>query len=779
MNDENVDYIGIFIILKRYYKSIFIVTLFATVLAFINAYFSTNIYQSETLIELGDDQKAKNTDFMAMAMGSGGSRIEDAMAIFSTYRLAEKALENLNIGTRYFTTNHLRRVELYKDSPFIVKFEYLSEKAMEVPIRLIPIDEKHFRLSIEPTMKEKIIHYISSFITPLATDLQPIVYNKRHSFGEKIETQWFTITIQKIHEFENNEYFFTMLPNKFMSSFIVENLSVSPYSPDSSIVVINFKDNVPLRAKEILDTLSSTYITDSLHVKSESANKKLHFIDIQLDAIKKTLSGSAENLERYKATNIVVDLSQKAQLTAEKISQLETQLYDINMQIDVLENTLNYIETHQDIKGINIASTTQQINQNDSIGSIILEIQKTIAQRSDILSEFKATHPNVIRINRRLISLRTSLKNAIQSSLSTLNKRKQFIDDTLKENKNKMQMLPSQEQKLARLTRNFMVNEKIYDFLLKKRAETAIVESSTVSETRIIEHPGIAQLPVKPKRFFIIFAGFILGLGLGMVQAMLRAYLDNTIKNVEDIKKHTTIPIYGILPALKNKVIKLEVLKEPKSPFAESYRSLRTNLQFSRKENKSNVLLVTSTIMGEGKSTIVANMGAIYQMANYKTIIINLDMRKPTLHHFFDLDNTIGMSTYLSGKNSSDEIIHSTMYKNLDIITSGPIPPNPSELILTDKFDKLLCDLKEVYDYIIIDSAPIGQVADTMHLMQYADTSLIVFRENYAKKSFITDLNDLVESHNLKHIGIIINSVDISGRSHHGYGYGYGYGTER
>jgi capsular exopolysaccharide synthesis family protein len=181
--------------------------------------------------------------------------------------------------------------------------------------------------------------------------------------------------------------------------------------------------------------------------------------------------------------------------------------------------------------------------------------------------------------------------------------------------------------------------------------------------------------------------------------------------------------------------------------------------------------------MGEGKSTTVANLAAIFQMAEYKSIVIDLDLRKPTVYNYFNIDGSRGMSTYLSGKSSTGEIIQSTEYKYLDIIPSGPVPPNPSELILTGKLNKLLDELKTVYDYIFIDSAPLGLVTDTIHLMQYADTNLIVFRENYAKKSYVKDLNHLVERHDLKHVGIVINSVD-NAHGSYGYGYGYGYGHD-
>ena len=773
MGEGEVDLKEVFSTFKRYYKSIFTIALLATMLAFVSAYFTTDIYQSETLMQLAENQKVAKSDFINI---DKYSNVEDEMVAFRTERLAKKALKNLNIGTRYFMKKNLKNYELYKASPFIVTFEYLSPRVMEMPIRLIPSTEDHFRLIMEPTLKEKAINTVRSLIAPIPDDEQSIVYDKLHSFGEKIETPWFTITVQQVHEFEESVYYFSMLPNESMTDLIGSNLTVSPSSEKGSIIILNFEDNVPLRAKDILDALTNAYIVEKMESKSKSAERKLHFIDMQLEAIDATIVGSAKDIERFKATNIMVDLKTKAQLTAGKLNDLETQLSEINMNIDVKESILNYIETHKDIKGVNITSALQS-GQNAAITSIIDVIQKTIVQRNDLLSSLTEAHPSVIKVNRQLISLRKSLNVAILASLRTLQKRKQSLSDIIKENTSKMQALPGQEQRLARLNRNFMVNEKIYSYLLEKRAETAVTESSTVSDIKIFEFPTVADLPIKPNRAIIIFVGFALGLILGLAQAILRAYLDNTIKSSEDIENLTRLPIYGILPTLKQKVIKLEVFKDTRSPFAESYRVLRTNLQFSQKNKQGNVILVTSTIAGEGKSTIVANLGAIFQLAKYKSIVINMDLRKPSLHHYYEVGNSVGMSTYLSGKHSVEEIIQSSAYRNLDIIASGPIPPNPSELILSDKLNELLDRLKEVYDYIFIDSAPLGLVTDTMHLMQYADRNLIIFRENYARKSFVTDLNNLVEKHDLKHIGIVINSVDMSSGGFRGYGYGYGYGS--
>lgn len=762
-DEEEIDLKEIFATLKRFYKSILAVTMFALLSALIYAYFATNIYQSTMMVKLSSDNKAVGNEFMAMAMGQGNSSLEDEATVFQTRLLAKKALENLNLGIRYFTTENLKTQELYKYSPFVVTYEYLSPQIMGRKIRLVPAQKGYYRLVIEPTAGEKAVNALRSLFSPLPKDEQPIVYNELHAFGESVTTSWFTLTVGQLYEMNNEYYEFSMVPNDLMADFIRNELTVSPNAKDGTILVLSVEDNVALRARDILNALSNAYIQDNLQIKSESADKKLEFIDIQLEAIDKALKGSAENLEQYKATNVVVDLSAKAQLTAGKLSELESQLYEINMRIDVMENVLGYIKEHHDLEGINVGSG-QQINP--AIESIVQEIQRVTSMRSDMLADYTEAHPDVVKLNRQLISLRSSLQEAIRSSLRSLKKRKQSLSGIIAENTREMQTLPEQERKLARLTRNFMVNEKIYSFLLEKRAETAIVESSTVSETRIIETPAVELLPVKPKRALIVVLGFVLGMILGIAQAMLRAYLDNTIKRVEDIEKLTSIPIYGAVPLVDS--------KSGVQHYHEALRVIWTNLEFSQTGDHSKLVTVTSSVSGEGKSTVVTDLAKTIAKSGKKALILDLDMRRSTLHEKLSLSNEYGMSTLLSGKSTPEESIQHTKIKNFHVVTAGPIPPNPTALIMASALPELIETVSKEYDYIILDSPPIGLVADAMALMRMSDISLIVLKANYSKKDFVKNINRFTGDENIN-AGIILNGIPFGKNYAYGYGYGYGY----
>ena len=760
--EDEIDIKEIFSTIMRYKKSIILIAMITTLYAFFHAYFSPNVYQTETMIKITpEDYSNSSRDFINTAMGKEGSNIQDELVIFNTHHIAQRALKNLDLGTQYYVTKHFKTRELYKDSPFVVSAKSIGLKAEGIRFQLIPIDEKTFRLLIEPSLKTKITNVIREYITPIPEDKKPLHYNKIHQFGQQINTQWFTITIQKIYDLDDKNYSFSVSKNEDMAGLIQGGISASSNNEYGNIITLSFQDNVPLRAKEILDAVANTYIDENLILKSEAAKKKLHFIDVQLNAINEVLQGSSEKLQTYKASNIIVNLSSKAQLATAKLSDIESQLYEVNMQTDIMENIIQYMNQYKNIPGINIDSIS---HTNSSINRILTEMQKVESLRAAMLVKHTEFHPNVVQATKQLDSLNKSLRESILGSLRTLNKKKHSLKDLIQKHKNALQLLPEQEQRLEQLTRNFVVNENIYSFLLEKRAETAIIKSSTVSNARVIEESDIPGGPIKPKRSLIILVGFILGLILGIALAFLREFLDNTIKTIEDVEKLTDMPIYGATPYVDS--------KESISHYEEAMHVLWTNLEFTRKNGKSKLVTFTSSISGEGKTLTLFQLGNIIAKSNKSAIILDLDMRKSTLHEKFKLPNTTGMSTLLAQKSTLEEVIQDTTHDNLKVITSGPKPPNPTGLIMSDRLESIIYKLMGEYDYILIDSPPIGLVADAMKIMRLSDITLMVLRANYSTKDFIKNINRLTQDSNINP-GIVINGIKFG--ENYGYGYGYGY----
>jgi len=753
-------------ILKRYKLSIIFLPLVFVIIASVYAYFKPNIYQSDATIEIQNiKSKGKKNDLLIFAAGGDADSIDNVVEILQSRHIISTAMKDLDLNVRYFTKQNYKTIELYKNSPFVVSIAMVTPKALHSRFKIIPESQNSFKLVIKPSLKQKIISKIMNYFHLLKQDDKPINFEKTYHYGEIIDTPWFSLTIQKIFDVPGQEYTFTVSRDKDIIDFIRSKLTVSPVSELGSIVSLRFEDTIPFRTKEILDAISNAYINETLTENTESAKRKLDFIDTQLASIHESLQKSAQKLQKFKAINIITNISEKGTLASSKLSNLETKLYDLNMRLGVLKNILQYISTHKDIKGIDV-DASQALSP--AISSLILKIQEANQLRTNLLTDYTELHPDVQKVTRQLRSLKASLEEALKSAIFSLEKQKQTLQEIIAKNKKMLQRLPEQERELEKLSRNFMVNEKIYSYLLEKRAETAIAAASTLPRAKIIDTPIVPETPVKPKRLLIIIVSFIFGFIVAIALAFIRNSFNDTIKTSDELEKLTKIPLYGAIPFLSG--------RKNLSTFHEALRVIRTNLEFLQHTGKSKLVTITSTIPKEGKTTISTELSKIIAKSGKKVIIADLDMRQSKVHKMFNLPNKEGLSTLLAGKNTLKEVIQRTNEDNLYVITSGPKPPDPSELLMSEEFKKLIERLLNEYDYVLLDSPPIGLVTDAMIAMRMSDINLVVLRAEYSKKDFIKNINRFAEEHEIK-VGIILNGLKVSAnKGAYGYGYGVSYG---
>jgi len=751
------DIIGI---IAHYKRSVFLFMLTGLIISAYIAYFKPSVYQANTLLKITSDRQGYYEDFLLTTSG-GNQGIEDELVVLRSRPIAEKALEKLNIGIRYFTKTYFKPVELYKNAPFTVTYSFLSPRLYGRPFYLETVDKEHFRLQLAAPkslwQKVKGVFY-------QAEENSGITYDKVHVYGEKIETEWFSLQVNKIYHPSHERYWFTIIPNEEMTGFVQGGISASQYMKQGSIVLLSFFDTVPQRAAEVINRVVEAYIEENLMLKSEGAKKQLYFIDMQLEAINKTLKGSSEKLQSYKATNIVVDLSNEAQMRVSKLSQLDGKRYEINMQIDIVENMLNHLREQKSVTHFNIDYMPVQ---NGTIESLLNQIQKRMAEYAVLSVNYTEKHPGVVKLKRELAFLKRSLIEALESNLKTLKKQKERLLREIAQQEQRLKDVPKQEQQLEQLTRHFMVNEKIYSYLLEKRAETAILASSTISNTRVIEKAVVPSSPVRPKRVWILFAGLLIGMIVGVLQALLRHYFDNTLKKSEDIEKISSATLYGTLPQIRS--------KKSLPAYSEAVRSLWINLAFLGNDDSTKVISVTSTISGEGKTFTIYHLSQmIAKSSEHRVVVIDMDMRRATLHEKFGIENSAaGSSTLLAGHCTIDEAVRQTEYENLDIITSGPKAPNQTRLIMSAAFEAMLEELSKRYHYILIDTPPIGIVSDAMKIMRHSDMVLYLLKAEYSKREFLKKVDQLNLRENLN-VGLVFNGVDYE-RSYYHYGYGKKY----
>ena len=756
-DEDEIDIREVFRTIYRYkIMIIFLVILFAAASSYY-AYFKTNIYQASSTVEVGMNPRGYGggKDVLAMATEAGSMNAVTEMEIIKSRFLSEIALKEVNFSHKYYTTRRFKEVELYKNSPFVVGMN----KGYYISFDFYPVDKKTYRLVVKE-----------------AKDKNGTVwsYDKTHAYNKEIITKYFHLNIVKTKEPQEAQYRFMIMDPEKMGSYVQGGISVNQVSKYSTILQISYSDNIALRAQEASNALSRAYISQSIEKKTKEATRKLAFIDKQLKNITENLKGSAVKLEEFKRTSNTVDLSAKAENIIRHMSEYETKLAEITIQEEMLSSLYTQVKAGADLESITISGLEMG---TATLSPVVQKLQEAIMKKKVLREGYTELHPEVRKLRKTIIQLKKVIVTTIKNLNKSIKERKYLLEKSIAKEQKLLNKLPADERMFGQLQRKFVVNEKVYSYLLEKRLETEIIKASTVSKNRIIDEALLPGGPIKPKRKLIILVGLILGLILGIALAFLREFLDDRIKSEDDLVNIGDIPLVGLIPNIKEDSEKIKVYNSPKSAVAEAFRNLRTNLQFMSNYKSSHTIAVTSTVGGEGKTTICINIGAIMSMAGKKTVIMNLDMRKPTLHAKFGLSNKVGMSTLLSGSTSLGTVIQQSEYDNLDVITSGPVPPNPSELIQSELMEKILEKLKEAYDVIILDTPPVGLVVDAKTLMHHVDTSIYIVRADYSKKSFLRSIKEISAIKEIHGLSVLLNDVK-QGKDGYGYGYGYGYYEE-
>jgi uncharacterized protein involved in exopolysaccharide biosynthesis len=616
-------------------------------------YFQPNIYSSAATIEVksvgSKGGGAPAGDFLAGALsGFGSSNVDKDIEILKTFHINNIVLNKINFHTRYFAIKKFKEIELYDNIPIEIKnITILDEKIVGRKIKIIPEKEGYYLEVVNP-LKSQILH------TLLDKKLLQFDEKKLYPYNTHIKNNYFELTIEKKDSFTEPIFVVLQSNNRNIYEGIKGSLSIRQINPDAPLIEIAYTDTIPSRADAYVNALAESFILQSVAEKSKGNNRIIAFIDKQLAEMKHKLDKSEEKLEKYRIEYQAIEPTLQAQTYIRELSAIDIELSQNELKEVLIQNLLKYAKEKRDLDVI--APFLMELKDQSTI-NLISKLQEAQIKEEGLRNQFSEKHPGFLAVRKQIQYIKKKLILNIKNLKVSLSHRNKNLIKLKKSYEEKLKSMPTKERTLVNLKRDYQVSSETYKYLLRKKSENEMIKVAILSDYRIIDSAYHSTLPIAPKRKLFIIVFFMVGLILGISQAFLRNFMNDKIQSKKDIEALTTLPIYGILPALKQKVLKLEVFKDPKSPFAESYRSLRTNLQFSRKEDQANVILITSTIAGEGKSTTAANLGAIFQMAGYKSIVINLDLRKPTLHHYFNVENSHGMSTYLSGKNSVSEII--------------------------------------------------------------------------------------------------------------------------
>lgn len=572
----------------------------------------------------------------------------------------------------------------------------------------------------------------------------------------------------------------------------VEKLSVEPTSKTTTIAAISLQNTVKQRGIDFINRLVAFYNQDTNDEKNEVAQKSAEFIDERIGIINRELGTTETELADFKQRSGITDLASDARMALEESSKYEQQLTENATQIKLVEFLRNYINNPKnsgEVIPVNVGL------QDQNLGAIINQYNTMLIERKRLLRTSSENNPAVVNINTGIESMRHNVQTTVSSVLRGLQITQTNIERQARKFEGRISNAPKQEKEFLTIARQQEIKATLYIMLLQKREENAITLASTANNGRIIKAALPSKKPISPRKMVVMLAALVLGVGIPVGIIYLRDLLKYKIENAGDVEKITDVPVLGELPLGKKPEKGAIVVQENQNGLMEeAFRGLRTNMLFMLGSNEK-VILFTSTQPGEGKSFIAGNTAVSLAYLGKKVVIIGLDIRKPGLNKVFNLSQrTEGITNYLADPEHTDLydlVQHSDISSNLDILPGGPIPPNPTELMARPVLEDAIEKLKERYDYVILDTAPIAVVTDTAIASRVADMCVYVCRADVTPKLGYQYINVLRDQKKFDKLATVINGIDLSARKSgygyghkygygygHKYGYGYGYGME-
>lgn len=711
------------------------------------------IYSTKTSILIKDENKglsgSQGDILTELSSQFGGNKlVENELEIIRSQTLMEQVIKELTLDVDYTSKDGLRTVNLYKNSPVHVKAEVITSFGFENPMIIHMVDSTHFRFNDE---------------------------ERAFTFNQRFNNAWgaFVITRNPNAKFDYEDVKVRFTEVKNLAEDMLRRLSVEQPNIKSTVLQLTYEDSDVQRSKDVLNKLLDVYVQSSLSDKNSEASNTLKFIENRLGLITGELGDVEKDVESYKTNQGITDISAESQLFLENIKENDSKLNEVNTKISILESVDNYIQNAGDGA---VAPATYMID-DPVLVSLLTKFNELELQRERYARTTTAKNPLLETINTQLAGTRQSIRENVQNLKRGMAVTKRNLESINTRFSAGLRSIPKKEREFVGIKRQQSIKEELYLYLLQKREETALAYASTVTDSRLIDAPITTFHPIKPKKSVIWLGGAAVGILIPLLLINLLFMLNNTVQRKEEIEKVTHSSVLGEIGQMKamingqpgeESIIKMT----SRSAVAEQFRALRTNLQYLGDGN-CRVIMFTSSIGGEGKSFVSINLAASLAYSDKRVLLIGLDLRKPTLHDRLAISNKVGASNCLIGQGHYEDFIQSTgVHPKFDVLPSGPIPPNPSELLSNGKLPKLIEELRTQYDYILIDSPPYGLVTDSALISEYVDATLYIVRFNYTVLDHLRRIADLQRTKRFSNLSIIFNGVNYGA----GYGYGYGYG---
>lgn len=680
----------------------------------------------------------------------GKSSVDNEAEILQTNDLIERVIKDLQLNITYYKSGLFRNVEIYK-TPFIVQLLDIDGNGLPLELKLDIKPGNKLTLSTGDLEIEG--YYDTVFAIPDVGKVKivrnPLVSNETGLYLFKLES----------------------IPSKIAQ--LTASLNISVENKLVSIIDINLTSPIPEKGEDILNRLIYNYVQENLRSKNEVADSTIAFIKRRLLVIGSELNIAEQDIQGFKQKNSLADMTEQGRLLVNTNAQYLDELSKAETQISIIKSLIEYLKDDDNRVVPSTLLPTDMIFTN-----IIEKYNSLLLERARILIGLTPTNPVVINLDKQIASAKLDVEANLSSTLQGLLITRSKIEKQMAGAEGLIQKVPEVERNYLQLARQQQIKQELYVFLMQKSEETAISKTANLANSRLVDYPRSSALPVTPKRNNVLAIAFVFGLILPIVYIYTKDLLNNKVENKEDITSRTNVSILGEISEFKGGS-NLPVASNPRLAISEQFRALRTNLSFYLNQPDQKTILLTSSMSGEGKSFISINLGLILALSGKRVVVLEMDLRKPRVSSSLGVENKVGITNFIVSKDLqvTDIVKSLDIHKNLFLVSSGPIPPNPAELILSERTNYLLDVLKADFDYVIIDAPPVGIITDAQLLSDYSDLCLYVIRQGYTLKSQIGIVHDLNVKGKMKQLGIIVNGIDSTKGYGYGYEYGYGYGN--
>jgi capsular exopolysaccharide synthesis family protein len=766
-------------LILRNYKLFFVCIIIAIGLAYIVNRFSIPVYKISSSVLIKEDTKQPGSSGINSFLNSGlfsmNQNFQNELWVLKSFPVFEQTIKNLDLLVSYYHKEGIRYLDAYKDTPFNIVFQQNHIQPINVRFYISFMSKEYFEIRAE-SGKTFFYNFENNEIKDIRDSWS---FLKSGKVGELIETPDLAFTVElnntkKVIEKATYGFEFKDIPSlvtKFKKKFIFNKVD-----KEATVVEISLNSESVKKGTDIVNELMNIYSIQNLERKNHLASITIDYIDKQLNEISDSLNQTENNLANFRSSNQLLNITEQANGISAQYIDLQNKLAELTAHKKYYDYVSGYLSKNDNFSDMIVPSSMGI--PDPLLNNLMSELITAQAQQSNLIKNNQEKNPLVQKLGIQIQNIKKTISENISAAGKTTSISIDEMNKRIKKTETEISKLPATQRKLGNIERKYRLNDAIYNYMLEKRAEAKITKASNLPDDIIIEPAKMVSLrPISPKKGINYLIAFILGMALPFGYLMIKSALNNKVETQDDIERLTDVPVLGKI--LHNKYKTSNVMLEfPKSNIAESYRALRTNLDFYVRGGQKKVIMVTSSMEGEGKSFIALNIAMSYAQLGRRTILLDFDMRKRKI--FFDEkgEPKEGLSSYLINNANLGDIIIKSPHEKLDYILSGVIPPNPTELMALDKTEKLITQLKNDYDYIVMDTTPLARVTDAYLLINHAEVKVMVARYNFTiKKVFFLVMKDLKQK-NIDHVCIVLNDNRFN-RDQYGYGYGYNNKSEQ